>query len=74
MNQDLDIRLKQYMRDHLMGMMIEEIKKARAFGWVPAIVIKDTELEQFIDRMWESIVLSDYQRQKKEKFDNELKQ
>jgi hypothetical protein len=48
----LDIHIKQYIRDYLNGKMQEQRQLSRVYRTVPAIIIRDDELETFIDEFW----------------------
>lgn len=66
MPDDLDLRIKEYIRKHLGGMMAEQVKLSRIYGWVPGIVIKESEMERWIDDLWTAIVQQDYENKKKD--------
>ena len=48
----LEIEKKQQIRDFVTSRMQEEKRKAMLFGAVPAIIIRESEVEKFIDDLW----------------------
>jgi hypothetical protein len=48
----MDLEIKQHIRDFFEGKMQPEIEKARIFNTIPALIIRDVELEHFINELW----------------------
>lgn len=63
---DLDIKLKQYIRDHFESLMAEQIRIARVHGWVAGIIIREGyELDKFIEDLWKHLSDMNYDDFKK---------
>lgn len=52
---DLDLAIKQYIKEYFEAKMSPERQKARVFNTIPALIIRDEELESFIDSLWDYI-------------------
>jgi hypothetical protein len=48
----MDLEIKQHIRDFFEGKMQAEREKARIFNTIPALIIRDVELEHFINELW----------------------
>lgn len=48
----LDLKYKQRIRDFIDGKMAHERQQSRVFRTTPAVIIRDDEMEQFIDDLW----------------------
>ena len=48
----MDLEIKQHIRDFFDGRIQAEREKARIFNTIPALIIRDVELEHFINELW----------------------
>ena len=48
----MDLEIKQHIRDFFEGKMQPEIEKARYFNVIPALIIRQEEMEPFINELW----------------------
>lgn len=66
MPEDLDLKLKQYIRDYVYQLMAEQIRIARVHGWVAGIIIREgIELDRFIEDLWKNMSQRNYDDLKK---------
>jgi hypothetical protein len=49
---NLNLEIKQHIRDFFDAKMQPEREKARFFNVIPGLIIKDEELEFFINELW----------------------
>lgn len=47
----IELEIKEWLRQFLLR-SLERSKKVSAFKGVPAIIVRETELEDFLDEMW----------------------
>lgn len=70
MPEDLDINIKQYIREFLNNKMLEARGSSKHFSVSPGIIIRDTnnetEMEGFIDDLWYFISKRNLQDKKDE--------
>ena len=55
----MDIRIKQFIREFFTGKM-NEAKRRHGMTTVPAIIVREEELEKFIDDLWFDISKKEY--------------
>lgn len=48
----LDIEIKDHIRTFINERMDHEKRTAMVFGYAPGIVIRESEVEKFIDDLW----------------------
>ena len=51
----LPLEVKQYIRDFFTGQLNMSKHQHEAFGRLPAIIIKEVDMERFIDDLWVNI-------------------
>ena len=58
----LDLRLKQYIREHFEGRMNFEKMRVPPYA-IHAIIVRPQEMEQFIDDLWVSISKKEHEQE-----------
>lgn len=61
-----DIKIKEYIRKYFSEQMTEA-KFKYGLGVVPAIIIRDSEEERFVDELWNAITNQAYNDSQNEK-------
>lgn len=72
MPEDIDLNLKKYIREYMESLMAFARRDARAFGWVAGIIIRDGDLDKWIEDFWAFIRDEDYKTKQKKIDENKL--